>query len=478
MGFENAGADSEKNIGNNGGNFNGNHNGNQNGNQNGNCNGNYINKTGKNNRGKFKQFINKNNLKKILLVCYAVYMVMLVGGLFYYNTTLKAVPRDVGSPLHGDQNFYDRAAVSLANDQGYTIDGKITSSYQIGYPLFLGFIYKLFGHSFKSVIIIQLFFLMTAYILYSVISLKLHKSWFFVPMLFFMFNYLILQYSYVLMTEILTLFFTILALYLLYKILEAPGYPLIAVLGVVYGLMTLLRPIYQLFPFFILPAALIFAFRKRFVFLKRFAVFFVAFVIMITPVMVRNYRTFGTFKLGTFGGFMFYQGTNPAFDGEFQGWESVVEDLGLEEFKHVAIGALPPEKIVEVDDLLFKKGFENVKKHPFKVMSIMFKNVSRQLFAFPMSGKNYSMQKMLLIVLNLGAVFLMVMGVIRLIRRRFEMDGVRLIFLIFCFGFVLYYLGISSLFAVHFRYGIYPVVIIYLLAPLVFWGRVKREIGR
>ena len=408
--------------------------------------------------------------KKYIIIFYILYLALLILGLFHYDEVFHSTPTVSGSPLTGDQNFYDRTGFSISKGEGYSLDGNPTCFYQIGYPLFLGLIYSVFGHNYKVVIIIQIILLFSTFVLFSIISTKINKSLFFVPLILFIINYIIHPYAYKLLTEVLALSLLMLCVFLLYNFFQSNKNYLLIFIGLIYGYLTLVRPIFQIYPFLLLVFSILLIVKGNYKTFLRYLIFFLSFFVVISPMMYRNYKKFKLLKLGSAGGYMFYQGTNPDYDGVYQGWKRVESDLNLQKYygnRSTNIGSISADKIAEIDDILFSEGLKNIKKYPFKVASIVCKNASRLLFFFPYKGHKLSIQRSILSFVNIISFISMLIGLYFVISNKMNFRREVKIFLYFCYSILFYYIIISSFFATSPRYGIYPLVIIYLLVPFL-----------
>ncbi|MGE5340632.1 MAG: hypothetical protein ACM3SY_04040 [Candidatus Omnitrophota bacterium] len=404
----------------------------------------------------------------LLCIFWVIYLVLTVTAPFYYSDSINCTITDTKSSLPGDQGFYDKVGDTIAKGKGYTINGKPICTYQMGYPLFVGFLYKILGHNFKIVIILQLIMIWIGFIIFSRLSLKLNKKLFFVPLLFFMGNYLILFYTCMLLTECLALILVIISFFLLYQIIQSPRVWMIILLGLLVGYLALVRPQFEAFPFLMLIVAALSLFKRKFKLFKHIIIFFLASIIVFGPVLLRNHKEFGFYRLSLSGGIAFLIGTNPAHDGEYTEFPVIVKDLNLKDYEKMDLGDTSADKVKQIDDYLFNKGLENFKKKPLTVLSIMCKNVTRLIFGFPHKTREQSLPRTLLMVLNILAFISMLIGLYLFISKRLDCDSKTRTFLIFCYSFIFCYIALSCFFWSDLRYGIYPVIMIYLVSPVAF----------
>jgi len=72
-------------------------------------------------------------------------LIYVLFGLALFLRFLPLVLLDI-EPL-GDSVWYEQAGYNIAEGEGYTIAGKPTAFWPAGYPIFLGVVYFIFGHS-------------------------------------------------------------------------------------------------------------------------------------------------------------------------------------------------------------------------------------------------------------------------------------------------------------------------------------------
>ena len=121
-----------------------------------------------------------------------------------------------------------------------------------GYPLFLGLIYKIFGKSYKAVVLFQILLsILSIYFIYLIGNIVHNESTGLIMALAFSFDPVTISMNYKILSE--TLFLLFLILFILFGILwlrspMSQSIPFIS--GVILALLTLIRPItYFLSPF-------------------------------------------------------------------------------------------------------------------------------------------------------------------------------------------------------------------------------------
>lgn len=223
-----------------------------------------------------------------------------------------------------DAKAYDRIAQNIAAGNGYreqagsdiANDGAIT---RVGplYELTLAGIYKVFGHQYGPVWILQaLLHSLSAWIIYLAATLifaandRRRKIALWVAAIFAFYPDLI-EISAMLMTETLYLFFVCLMIYLFFLYFSKGGNWRVSFLGLAAGLATLARP-----PVLFLVPVILFYFWQRKSW-KPALMFLAVMILVFIPWTARNYRVYGeVMPFGEAGNYNFWIGNWHGGDGE------------------------------------------------------------------------------------------------------------------------------------------------------------------
>lgn len=237
-----------------------------------------------------------------------IFFVLMFSAAIFYSF-LNQIPPKV------DAKKYDNFAVHLSQGGEYDADYlKFTGP---GYPLFLAGIYKLFGHSYEIIWIIQalihaltaLLVAKTAKLLFSqnekknLISLIAMGLYGFYPDL--------IQSTAILMSENLYLFFIVGAIYLGLKLSEQSSLKLNFIFPSLLGLAVIIRPVALVLFLFIIIYWLC---RKK---IKEFIFTVIIMILVISPFSYFFSKKTGSFVLlSNAGGFDLWLGNNPYANGE------------------------------------------------------------------------------------------------------------------------------------------------------------------
>ncbi|MFH1865226.1 MAG: glycosyltransferase family 39 protein, partial [Candidatus Eisenbacteria bacterium] len=273
----------------------------------------------------------------------------------------------------GDPRVYDLRAMEIAGGQWLGDDVFFHSSPV--YPYILGLIYKLFGHSYPAVRVIQSLFGTGSCLLVFSIARKLFGNRealvagviaaLYAPFVFFDFEILMITY---------VLFFSLLAVRLLMAYRESPTVWLALASGAAIGVSALGKPNVLLF----VPAALFWlwwAWRRteRASRVWQGAALFVAgTVVVVAPMTISNYVAAGDLVLtSSNGGINFWIGNNDQADGTFLVPADMRADLygGSKLAAEKALGhTLSPS---EVSSYWLGEGLDFVKAHPGRDLRLL-----------------------------------------------------------------------------------------------------------
>ncbi|HOM27026.1 MAG TPA: glycosyltransferase family 39 protein [bacterium] len=155
-------------------------------------------------------------------------------------------------------------------------------------------------------------------------------------------------YNGFILTETFFIFFTVLSIFFLIKIVERNGKKSFLT-GIFMGISGLTRPIFQLY----FPVSLIHIFFLKENFVKKIKkIFFITigFCLTLSPWILRNYRIFHGFIPGTtMGGWVFWEGNNPYSEGG--------------PCSHFPEGILEVDEITR-DKILYRMTFDVIRKNP------------------------------------------------------------------------------------------------------------------
>ena len=215
-------------------------------------------------------------------------------------------------PLFSDEKEYDQLAFHLASRASYSYDTTPTAYRPIGYPVFVGLTYALFGRSITSVEMLQaLIDTAIAFLIYLLLTGRPERLRVFGATLWLLFAPAVF-YSGLLLSETLFTFLFVLIIWMLTRTDARSNWWLMA-LGALLGALTLIKPTVAVFVFilaFLAPQIKV-PFRK-------FTPIVIAFALVLTPWLIRNYLVFGEFALTSNGGINLMIGNNAASTGAYK----------------------------------------------------------------------------------------------------------------------------------------------------------------
>ena len=242
-----------------------------------------------------------------------------------------------------DARAYDVIATNIANGNGYREslntdiqhDGAIVRAGPL-YEYFLAGIYKIFGHHYEAVWVIQAFLhalttllvYLTAVLIFSERENKKKVALWAAGIVGFYPD--LIEISAMLMTETLYLFFVCLMFYIFFRYFSRQNDWLAIGLGFISGLAVLARPP----ALFLLPVVAFYFFKKKKIF--QLILFCIALFLIFAPWTIRNYRIYGTIMpFGAAGNLNFWIGNYHGGNGEQEANQEQINFISTHGLKEV-----------------------------------------------------------------------------------------------------------------------------------------------
>ena len=323
--------------------------------------------------------------------------------------------------LRGDACIYEKLARSLSLGLGYPQDIRWPPLF----PLFLAGIYRLFGHNFFVVRIIQAAIgSFTCSLVYLIGKKAFGEKNGFLSGLLAAFYPAFISYTGLLLTETLAAFLIATFLYFLMKATEYKNqWRWHAFAGMALGLVILCRSEMLLFPVFVLLGLLLVYKSKKQALIGFFILSGLA-AIIILPWTVRNYISVHKFIPVTVGfGRTLWLGSYPE---EWTEWH----------YDREPIKTLYKENTqIEIEEKLRKMAIENIRNHPFIYLKFSIKKFFRfwvtshsntfigleESFVNTVQNRKYKIvfQKLVLLAVNMGIILFGFFGIF-LTRKRWR----------------------------------------------------------
>lgn len=254
-----------------------------------------------------------------------------------------------------DSLGYDQRALSIVSGEGYSFHGRPTAVKPPLYSIFLAGIYKIFGHNYLFVRIIQsIIGAITCIIIYYLGKEILGKAVGIVSAILFIFYPVFIKSSVQLLTECLfTLMISLISLYIL-RISRGGSLKNAIFLGAWLGISVLTRSLMVFFvPLILFLIAFNFIQINKNSKLKILITITISFLLLVSPWVIRNYIVYHAFVLGgTQAGEVLYTSYNPR-QGYLYGFTTNDEVIAF---------ASTIENEVERSGFLFKKALESIKE--------------------------------------------------------------------------------------------------------------------
>jgi len=271
--------------------------------------------------------------------------------------------RTPNSLLGGDADFYDYFATSVSQGKGILNQlGKPTAFYPPVYPLFLAFIYMVFGKSYLFYKIAQAFIgALTCITIYFIGKALLNQNIGLIAAIIASCYHFFIVSNTLMMSESIFTFFLVLAVFLWIQFHRREGIRYPTLLGLSLALASLTKVAFLYFIIVIFLAELLNAKQLdnlNYGFYKKIFICFLGFIFLMSLWTIRNYLVFHKFIYSsTQTGITLYSAYHPR-DEKIFGLNA--NDATFKEAEKI-------ESEVERSDFLIKKTIESIKKNPQKL---------------------------------------------------------------------------------------------------------------
>ncbi|MFC1621062.1 ArnT family glycosyltransferase [Candidatus Omnitrophota bacterium] len=294
------------------------------------------------------------------------YIVILIF-LLAFAVRLAFVLQDNVNPS-SDAYVYDSLGMSISQGNGYVnSNGTPHSFYPPFYPFFLSLIYRIFGHSYVAVRIIQSLIGAFVCALIYLIGKRMHSFTAGIIAGISAIAYLpFIKTADLLLTEGIFTFLLLLIVFYLLKI-SADLKPMnCIVLGLLLGISLLTKSAMLFFPVFMIPAFYYIEKESLSTVFKKYALVLVFFLLPVIPWTIRNYNVYHEFvPVATQTGIGFYSSYCPP-DGVFGRLATPNTDTVVREAAEISSLALR-------SNFLIKKTLEFIMYNPKLVLALEFK---------------------------------------------------------------------------------------------------------
>ncbi|PIR88895.1 MAG: hypothetical protein COU07_03290 [Candidatus Harrisonbacteria bacterium CG10_big_fil_rev_8_21_14_0_10_40_38] len=256
-----------------------------------------------------------------------------------------------------DAKAYDNIAWDIAQGSGYDENSAIGRPGP-GYEFFLGFIFRIFGHSYEAVWIIHALLLgASAYFVYKSIK-SIDPNNFSLPALVgaFLIGFSpdLITVSSMLLTETLVVFLISGFLYFLIKSITKDKAHLLSISGIFLSAAMLTRSNLSLL---VIPVCIFLIYKKNY---KKFFLFAGIIIICLTPWTIRNYFIYHEVRPFNAAFGLIYVGNHKGATGE------LIVDYPLPE----GYGDLSSLDQIDFDEILKKEGIKYIKNNPLDFLRL------------------------------------------------------------------------------------------------------------
>ncbi len=340
--------------------------------------------------------------KGIIVILLLAFSLRLMFCLLVYPSLISNKGDELGWTIEGALAVdpYDSIAKNIISGRGYRSDSDHVDYERLPlYVYFLVAVYKIWGSEAWKFQIIQALLDTISCLLIYLIALKLFqdRGVALLAALAYALYFKMIQVTSLPVTEVLYVLLLLIFLYVFHLSFQKHQLSILA--GVLLGAMTLCKPITLVFPIVAGAAYLLRLKRKAF---KIGVLFFSGFLVLITPLFVRNYLWEGKVFFSTGAGKMLYLGTAIDYTKSFRS-----EDLRL--LKEIRSTYSYPYR-PEVDSRLKKIALGRIAKDPWNYV----KRLSHRLYMFWMypdfSTQLMAVKTVLISLFNLTVILLAAWG--------------------------------------------------------------------
>ena len=223
----------------------------------------------------------------------------------------------VPTQLYADWKWYDDAAYHLSQVWRYEENGVPTAYWPIGYPLFLAVIYWIFGHSYLVVHLINvLLSLCICFLTYMIAKRLVGPVTARLSLVILVLFPGQIFYTNVVSSEILFTTLLLAMIFILLKTREQTSLLAPLIVGLLLGLLVMVRAVALILPLLIVLFYLKWG-RRSVVGLRNAMLAVLVTCLVLLPWMLRNKRVLDTFSIATSGGIDLYIGNSPISSGNW-----------------------------------------------------------------------------------------------------------------------------------------------------------------
>ncbi len=378
--------------------------------------------------------------------------------LVLYPPLLSNTGEELGWTMEGKLAVdpYDKIAKNIISGRGY-----ISDSYHIDYerlPLYIYFlvaVYRIWGmEQWKLQVIQSLLDTISCFIIY-LISLRIFKDKkaALLAALAYALYFKMIQVVTSPMTE--TLYILLLLIYLYFFLLSLKKYKFAFLSGVVLGAITLCKPVTLIFP---AAAGIYYIAKLKRNSIKTTVLMFSGFLLLITPLYVRNYLWEGKVFFSTGAGKMLYLGTAIDYSKNFRS-----EEFRL--LKDISSKYSYPY-IPEIDRHLTKIAVERIRRNPLGYIKRIFHRIYL-FWAYPdFSTQMMAIKTGLVSLFNLIVILLAILGLYSAKKKRVPYQP----FLLFSAYFYIIYILIYA----YSRYSLPLFPILFIFSSYTLMGFLRK----
>lgn len=315
------------------------------------------------------------NTKIILFLVFSLALILRISFIVFYENGKMLKNLNYAA----DEYSYDQIAINFLSGKGFVTDDGLYSRRAPVYPLFLAFIYLIFGHSYVIVRFIQAIIgSLTCLIIYLLGKELFDKKIGLLSAFIFAIYYPFIQYPAYLLTEIIFTFLLVVSMFFFLRYYFVRKNSLLFSATIFLGIASLCRASSLLFILFLsFWLGLLYRFKLRQT-IKAVFVLLSGIIIIVLPWTIRNYIIYKRVVPITIeSGIVLYLGNNPRATGGTGGWTKYEQDQFLPE--NISNPYTP-----EAERTMLRLALRYIFNHPKRTIMLGFKkfiNLWRPFYA-------------------------------------------------------------------------------------------------
>lgn len=314
----------------------------------------------------FSELVTKNRLIFIILLA----LILRLIPFFIYQPWRNSIEKE--NVLVSDAKEYHKLGLHILNKGNYPVNTYVSAKRTPIYPLFLAFIYCIFGIRPYVVLLLQILMnLVTLFLIYKISVLFLNRKVAIIAVLLYAFDPISIFYTQALLSESIVTTFFLLSFWNISLSLKTKKIFYTILGGIFLGFSSLTKPVFQFFPIVVLFFIISFFHYDLKKASKYIFLFAIGFIIILFPWLYHNYQFYNKASLSTILGenLLFHNAARLKVKVEGISFVEAQQNFRLEANKN---GVKQLSNPFDKEKLFRKMGFSYIREHflPYILVNI------------------------------------------------------------------------------------------------------------